>query len=123
MLAVDRPARSCAADIRLRRSVRAAWLRRRAKVSRSAANLYRVSMAPEAEALLRQALALSDEARADIAALLLASLDAPTADDAEMVRSLWLTELDRRAKRVMSGEAAGEDWATVRERLANELAG
>ena len=79
-------------------------------------------MAPEAEALLREALALPDDVRADIAAMLLASLDAPAADDAETVDRLWLDELNRRARRVLSGETHGEDWATVRERVANKLA-
>jgi hypothetical protein len=80
-------------------------------------------MATEAEALLREALALPDEARADIAAELLASLDSPSADDPGTSRTLWSQELERRAKRVLSGEAVEEDWASVRERLANELAG
>lgn len=31
-------------------------------------------------------------------------------------------ELERRANRVLSGEAICEDWATVRQRLADELA-
>lgn len=31
-------------------------------------------------------------------------------------------ELERRARRVLSGEAAGEVWAVVRQRVADELA-
>lgn len=80
-------------------------------------------MTAQAEALLREALALPDEDRADVAAELLASLDAPAADDPETVRTLWSQELERRARRVLSGEAIGEDWASVRQRLADELAG
>jgi hypothetical protein len=79
-------------------------------------------MIAEAEALLRDALALPVEDRADVAAELLASLDAPAADDPETVRSLWSEELDRRARRVLSGKAVGEDWSIVRQRLADELA-
>jgi len=79
-------------------------------------------MTAQAEALLREALALPDEDRADVAAELLASLDAPAADDPETVQSLWSQELERRAKRVLSGEATGEDWSSVRQRLDDELA-
>jgi len=39
-----------------------------------------------------------------------------------MVRTLWAQELEERARRVLSGESPGEDWAIVRQRLANELA-
>ncbi len=80
-------------------------------------------MTTQAEALLREALALPDEERADVAAELLASLDAPAVDDPETVRTLWSQELDRRARRVLSGKVAGEDWPSVRQRLADDLAG
>jgi len=80
-------------------------------------------MTAQAQALLREALALPDEDRADVAAKLLASLDAPATDDPETVQSLWSQELERRAKRVLSGDATGEDWSSVRQRLADELAG
>src|SRR5437588_3326582 len=83
--------------------------------------LYTGVMTNEAEALLREALALPDEDRADVAAELLASLDSPVADDPAVVRDLWSQELQRRARRVLSGEAVGEDWSAVRQRLADEL--
>jgi hypothetical protein len=57
-----------------------------------------------------------------MAAELLASLDAPAADDPATVRSLWAQELERRVRRRLSGEAVGEDWSVVRQRLADELA-
>ncbi len=80
-------------------------------------------MTAVAEALLREALALPDEDRAGVAAELLASLDPPATDDSGSVQSLWSQELERRAKRVLYGEATGEDWSSVRQRLADELAG
>lgn len=80
-------------------------------------------MTDQADALLREALALPEADRADVAAELLASLDAPVSDDPARVRSLWAQELTRRARRMLSGEAAGEDWSIVRLRLADELAG
>jgi hypothetical protein len=73
-----------------------------------------------AAAVLRDALALSVDERADIAAELLASLD--SGDDPEEVRGLWAAELERRARRAISGGYPGGDWTTLRQRLADELA-
>jgi hypothetical protein len=58
-----------------------------------------------------------------MSAELLASLDAPSSDDATAIRTLWAQELERRARRMLSGETVGEDWSAVRQRLADELAG
>jgi hypothetical protein len=80
-------------------------------------------MTSQAEALLREALALPEADRADVAAELLASLDTPASDDPATVRTLWAQELERRARRMLSGQAVGEDWSGVRQRLADELAG
>ncbi len=80
-------------------------------------------MTIEVEAVLREALALPDRDRADLAAELLASLDPPAADDPATVQAFWREELERRAKRVLSREASGEDWPTVRQRLTDELTG
>lgn len=79
------------------------------------------SVTTDAEAVLREALELPPDDRAGIAAALLASLDEP--QDAGAVRSLWAKELEQRARRVLSGQSPGEDWASVRQRLADELAG
>ena len=86
--------------------------------SHGADTLGRVTSA--ADAILHEALELSPKDRADLAAELLASLE--PADDPKMVRTLWAQELEERARRVLSGESPGEDWAIVRQRLANELA-
>ena len=80
-------------------------------------------MTTKADAVLREALALPDKDRADVAARILASLDAPSDEDPLSVRTAWSEELDRRARRALSGQDIGEDWATVRRRLADELAG
>lgn len=77
----------------------------------------------EAEDLWREALALPEVERADLAAELLASLDGASAEDPAEVRSLWGEEIERRARRAMAGDVVSEDWATVRQRLADELAG
>ncbi|MCC7104357.1 MAG: addiction module protein [Chloroflexi bacterium] len=74
-------------------------------------------MTPRAKNLLREALALSENERADMAAELIASLDAPS-DEPEAVESAWAAEIARRAGRVLSGETAGESWSEVRQRIA-----
>ena len=80
-------------------------------------------MAIEVDDLLHRALALPDEQRAALAAELLISLDPTAWEDPAAVRAVWREELARRAKRVMAGDPGGEDWASIRERLAAELAG
>lgn len=83
--------------------------------------MYLGGVTTDAQAVLREALELPSNDRAGIAAELLASLD--ESDDADAVRSLWTRELEQRARQVLSGQAPGEAWATVRQRLADELAG
>lgn len=78
-------------------------------------------MTSETETILRDALALRDEDRADLAARLLASLDSPAVDDPAALGAVWASELERRAARVLSGEAATEDWPAVRDRVADRL--
>jgi Putative addiction module component len=78
-------------------------------------------MAITSEDLRRQALALPDVERADLAAQLLISLEGPTADDPVQVRTEWATEIERRAQRVLTGEVNSQDWTAVRQRLAESL--
>ena len=72
-------------------------------------------MTSRAQQVLREALAWSVDERAELAAELLASLD-----DAE-VEAAWAAEIERRARRVMSGESAGISWEDVRRRGEAEL--
>ena len=78
-------------------------------------------MTNRAQALLREALALPVDERADVAAELLASLDEPTTD-AAVVEAAWAGEIERRGRRVMAGESLGEPWDDVRARVARRLA-
>jgi putative addiction module component (TIGR02574 family) len=76
-----------------------------------------------AQELLREALSLPLEERADVAAALLASLDEHSANtDQVSIQAAWAHEIERRARRVMSGESVGEPWETVRERITRRLA-
>ena len=78
-------------------------------------------MTSRAQQLLREALELPVEERADVAAELLASLDeAPTKTAAE-VEAAWAREIERRARRVMNGESTGEPWEDVRARVVQRL--
>jgi len=72
--------------------------------------------------LLRDALALPAEERADVAAELLASLEEPTPADETAVQAAWAREIERRAHRVLSGESVGDRWEDARERIARSLA-
>ena len=79
-------------------------------------------MTSRAQEVLQQALALPRDERADVAAELLASLDeAPPSGRAE-VEAAWAREIERRARRVMSGESAGEPWEDARARVLRRLA-
>jgi len=79
-------------------------------------------MTSRAQELLREALTLPVAERADVAAELLASLDETPASDPEEVEAAWAREIERRARRVMSGESIGEPWEDVRTRVIRRLA-
>jgi putative addiction module component (TIGR02574 family) len=80
-------------------------------------------MTDRAQEVLREALTLPVDQRADVAAELLASLDdAPAMIDPAAIEAAWGREIERRARRVMAGESVGEPWEDVRERVARRLA-
>jgi putative addiction module component (TIGR02574 family) len=79
-------------------------------------------MTDRAQAVLREALTLPLDQRADVAAELLASLeDVTAATDPAAVEAAWGAEIERRARRVMSGQSVGEPWEDVRNRIAQRL--
>ena len=78
-------------------------------------------MTDHAQTLLRQALSLSEEERAGLIAELLVSLEGPAEDDESAVEQAWAEALERRARRVLAGEASGEDWSQVRDRVGRAL--
>lgn len=79
-------------------------------------------MSIDSDAVLREALALPVDRRAEVAAQLLASLDEPVQDDPDDIRRGWAEELERRARRAISGEDPGQPWPEVRDRIRNKLA-
>jgi len=82
--------------------------------------VYNGAMTSRARELLREALGLPVEERADVAAELLASLDDGGEDPAE-VEAAWAAEIERRARRVISGVSAGASWQDVRTRAESDL--
>jgi putative addiction module component (TIGR02574 family) len=78
-------------------------------------------MSDRAQTLLREALTLSPEDRADVAAELLASLDEPLTEDPAAVQAAWAAEIERRARGVLSGKSVGEPWEDVRNRIVQGL--
>ena len=75
-------------------------------------------MGEVAKRLLKEALALPDAERAELAAELMASFDGPPDPDVEPA---WAAEIERRAAKVLSGESQGVPWDEVRERIEREL--
>ena len=85
------------------------------------ARVYNDHMTDRAQALLREALTLPPDERADVAAELLASLDDSTTEDLAAVQAAWAKEIERRARRALAGESSGEPWEDVRDRAARRL--
>jgi len=82
---------------------------------------YDRTMTGHAQSLLREALSLSEEERAGLIAELLISLEGPAEDDEAVVDQAWAQALEGRARRVLAGEAPGEDWGQVRDRVGRAL--
>ena len=71
-------------------------------------------MAVSRDKLFRDALQLEQQDRADLAKLLIDSLDPATEQDVE---EAWMREIDRRAAELDAGIAETIPWETVRARL------
>lgn len=77
-------------------------------------------MTKSAEAVLADALRLDLNARAEVAAELLASLDGPADPDAE---AAWVIEIERRVAAIEAGTVKLEPWDDVKRRIAKEILG
>jgi putative addiction module component (TIGR02574 family) len=77
-------------------------------------------MTNDAQTVLADALRLNADARADVAAELLASLDGPADSDAEVA---WAAEIARRVAAIDAGNAKLEPWQTVKRRIEREILG
>jgi putative addiction module component (TIGR02574 family) len=77
-------------------------------------------MTKPAQAVLADALRLDPDARAALAAELLASLDGPADPDAE---SAWNAEIERRVAAIEAGTVRVESWEQVKRRIEKEILG
>ena len=75
-------------------------------------------MSERAARVVEQALQLTVEERAEVAAEIIASVDGEPDADAE---EAWAAEIERRARRAIAGESQGTDWETVRARIEAKL--
>lgn len=67
--------------------------------------------------LLAEALKLPAEERARIVKELVKSLDHDGENPADVERA-WATEIERRARRAISGKSTGKDWDTAVRKIA-----
>jgi putative addiction module component (TIGR02574 family) len=75
-------------------------------------------MTQQALDLLRKALSLSEQERADLACSLMDSLDSMVDADAE---AAWAEEIERRVADLESGKAKTVPWEKVQERISSRL--
>jgi putative addiction module component (TIGR02574 family) len=73
-------------------------------------------MTSRAQDVLREALTLPLDERADVAAELLASLDEAAAERPADVEAAWASEIERRARRALADESGGVPWDDARRR-------
>lgn len=77
-------------------------------------------MSEGAHKVLKDALGLPVQDRADIIAELLASLDGEADEDVE---AAWAAEIERRARAALADPEGGEAWDAVRDELRADLDG
>jgi putative addiction module component (TIGR02574 family) len=70
--------------------------------------------------VLAEALRLDDDARAELAAELLASLEGPADPDAERA---WDAEIERRIEAIEAGTISLEPWEQVKRRIEKDILG
>jgi hypothetical protein len=68
--------------------------------------------------VLDEAMGLSDEERAEVALKLVSSLDGPADTDAQ---DAWVTEIERRAEKVLAGQSGGEDWTAAKTEIESKI--
>lgn len=77
-------------------------------------------MTHQAEAVLAEALRLSEEERGEIAAILFDTLET---ESEENVEKAWANEIARRLEEVRSGKEKPIPWEEVRKRLLEDANG
>lgn len=77
-------------------------------------------MTAQSQRLLSEVLILPERDRAELASLIIASLDGPP--DADSQR-LWAEEITRRIQEFEKDPSRAEDWQTVKARIQQKLWG
>jgi putative addiction module component (TIGR02574 family) len=77
-------------------------------------------MTKAADAVLADALRLEPEARAEVAAEILASLDGPADPDAD---AAWAEEIEKRVAAIEAGTMKLDPWDDVKRRISGEILG
>lgn len=77
-------------------------------------------MSKAVQTVLADALRLEPDARAEVAAELLASLDGPVDSNAE---AAWDAEVERRIEAIDAGAIRLEPWADVKRRIERDIPG
>ena len=77
-----------------------------------------LNMATSKEKLVEELLELEEEERAELAGILLESLDS---EIEEGVEAAWLQEIERRMESLDTGEASLVSWEDVKERLYKKM--
>jgi putative addiction module component (TIGR02574 family) len=77
-------------------------------------------MTKPVQIVLADALRLDPDARAELVAEILASVDGPAAAAAE---SAWDTEIERRIQAIESGEIRLAPWESVKRRIEKDILG
>ena len=71
--------------------------------------------------VLQDALALSEQERAEIAARLIQSLDVVAEGEAAEVEAAWAAEIERRCSALDAGTTGTTDWEDVRRQIKAEI--
>jgi putative addiction module component (TIGR02574 family) len=77
-------------------------------------------MSITADRVLKEALDLSEQERAGIAARLIESLDTNLEGDAAAVEKAWAAEIERRCAALDTGTTRTTDWQEVRRKIEAE---
>ena len=78
-------------------------------------------MTDRAQEVLREALTLPVNERADVAAELLASLDDAAAENPAEVEAAWAAEIERRCAALDAGRTGTASWDELRRQIKAEI--
>lgn len=78
-------------------------------------------MTATADRVLQDALGLSEQERAEIAARLIESLDAAHDGEAAAVEEAWAAEIERRCAALDAGTTGTTDWKDVQRQIKAEI--